>query len=354
MNAYAAPRPAIAPGDLRHVLDHTRPLWEELRRQRLFLTGGTGFFGCWLLETFLDARDALGLDAQATVLSRDPAAFHRRHPRLAGHPAVTMLAGDTATFQFPDLEFSHVIHAATDVASVHPDGHPLARFRGIQQGTARTLEFAASHGTRRFLLTSSGSVYGRQPDAMTHIPEDYAGAPDPLAPASAYAEGKRASELMCALYAERTGMEIKIARCFAFAGPYLALDAGFAIGNFIRDILERRPITITGDGAPTRSYLYAADLAIWLWTMLFRAPSLSAFNVGSEHEISIAALAHRVVATLRPGTPIEIVKAPARLTASPHRYVPSTAKAQRLLGLRQTIALEETIRRMAAWYGYEA
>jgi dTDP-glucose 4,6-dehydratase len=341
-------QPLPAP-DLDHIATHTAPLWDELRNQHLFLTGGTGFFGAWLTESFLHINRALSLNAHLTVLTRNPAAFLRKCPHLADNPSLTLLEGDVRNFTFPAGDFTHIIHAATEASAKQAAEEPLEMLTTILEGTSRILKFAATHNTRKLLLTSSGAVYGKQPANISHIPETYLGGPDPTDPASVYAEGKRISEQMCALQAQHSSLEIKIARCFAFVGPHLPLDTHFAIGNFIRDALRGNSIHIGGDGTPLRSYLYASDLAIWLWTMLFRAPSMQPFNVGSEEAVSIATLAHTVAATLAPSIPIQIAKQPIA-GAPPLQYVPSTQLAQQQLHLTQTVSLSEAIRRTAEWH----
>ncbi len=343
------PAICIARQDLELVLDRTTPLWDEMRGQRLFLTGGTGFFGCWLVESFCFINRLRGLGAEIAILTRDPKAFTEKCPHLATDPAVNLHAGDVRNFVFPRGEFGYVIHAATETRARQTREAPVEMLSTLVAGTEHVLEFAATHGTRKFLLTSSGAVYGKQPPEMTHVPESFAGAPDPLDPSTVYAEGKRLSELLCAIYQKRTGIECKIARCWAFCGPHLPLDEHFAIGNFIGDILAERHIQINGDGTPRRSYLYAADLAVWLWTLLFRAPALVPFNVGSAHDVSILELAQLVAATLDPKTEICVAKMPVP-GASPARYVPSVDRARDVLQLRETIGLEESIRRTAAWY----
>jgi nucleoside-diphosphate-sugar epimerase len=335
--------------DLDHILSETRPLWDEMRNKQIFITGGTGFFGCWLLESFSYINRQLNLGARATVLTRDPAAFAMKCPHLAADPALAFLAGDVRSFTFLDGDFHYVIHAATEASARQAAEQPLEMLTTIIDGTVRVLHFAQTHATRKLLLTSSGAVYGKQPVSLTHVPEDYLGGPDPLDPASVYAEGKRISEQMCALQAMHSSMEIKIARCFAFVGPHLPLDTHFAIGNFIGDVLSGRPIRINGDGTPRRSYLYASDLAIWLWTMLFKSPHLTPVNVGSANDLSILDLARAVVQSLNSPPEIHVAKE-AVPGSDVARYVPSVDRARDLLGLKETVDLREAIRRTAAWY----
>jgi nucleoside-diphosphate-sugar epimerase len=334
--------------DLQHVFDHTRELWEELLGQRVFVTGGTGFFGRWLLETFADANERLHLDARLTVLTRDAGAFGRKAPHLAGNPAIELIEGDIRNFAFPAGNFSYLIHGATTSSAPVP---PIEMFDTIVSGTRRALDFAVVCGAKKFLLISSGAVYGRQPPDMTHISEDYAGAPDTADPNSAYGEGKRAAELLCAMYSREHGFEIKIARCFAFVGPHLPLDAHFAIGNFIRDALAKKPVCVKSDGTPYRSYLYAADLAIWLWTILFRGKSCRPYNVGSDEALTISQVADAIAVLHQPALTVAIDQRPAP-GAVAQRYVPATESAQKELGLQTRIKLREAIERTFLWHSH--
>jgi len=332
--------------DLQHILAHTRDLWEELRDGRLFITGGTGFVGTWLLESFVDANQKLGLDAKVVVLSRSPDAFHKKAPHLTSLESVQFLQGDVREFEFPRETFSHVIHAAAEAEHIGRD--PLGELSTLFQGTQRVLEFTKQCKAQKFLLISSGGVYGKQPLELKKIPESYQGAPDPCDLKSFYGEGKRLAELLSIQLMDQR-LEVKIARGFTFLGPYFPLDAHFAIGNFIRDALNGGPIIIDGDGMSKRSYLYAADLTVWLWVVFLRGVSGRPYNVGSDHAVSIVELARLVASTVDASINIEVRKKMLE-DKFPDQYIPDTERARKELGLRKKISLEEGIRRTVDFY----
>jgi dTDP-glucose 4,6-dehydratase len=334
--------------DLDNILARTEPLWQDLRGQRILVTGATGFFGCWLLESFAWANRRLDLHARVVGLSRNPGRLAEKAPHLAQDPAITLHAADVRHGDFPQGAFSHVIHAATEASSKLNTESPLVMFDTIVEGTRRALQFSLASSVNRFLFVSSGAVYGTQPPQLALVGESFEGGPDPLHPASAYAEGKRSAEMLCSLAASPR-LATTVARCFAFVGPYMKLDAHFAIGNFIADRLHHRPIRVQGDGSPVRSYLYASDLMVWLWAILFRGQSRRACNVGSEEALNSRCRAHVVAGAVRPVVEVNIAST-ATAGAPAHRYVPCTARARDELGLRAEVPLREAICRTHAWF----
>lgn len=345
MNSKVNPNPLA--DDLNFLLSLDPNLWEALRNKKIFLTGGTGFFGCWLLESFAWANDQLNLNAKMLVLSRNPTAFAQKAPHLATHPAITFHTGDVNTFQFPADTFDYVIHAATEASAKMNDEDPVGMINTIVRGTERTLEFASQAGVKRFLLTSSGAVYGKLPYSIAKIKETYNGAPDTANPSSAYGEAKRLAEQLCTSYLKQYGLQCLIARCFAFVGPYLPLDIHYAVGNFLRDALNGKPIHIEGDGTPYRSYMYAGDLALWMWTILLNGQPGRIYNVGSDEAISIADLAEAVAGCFEPKQEVVIAKKPDS-RKKPERYVPNIDRARKELALKLNYNLESSLRKTIA------
>jgi UDP-glucuronate decarboxylase len=314
----------------------------------IFLTGGTGFFGRSFLNHFVSSSTS---DDHIFILSRDPERFLRLYPDHKSHRQLSFIKGDiqdplSLSFKIP---FTHVLHAATD-STFGPQLTPIQRFSQIVEGTRNVLDLAISSGAKRFLLTSSGGIYGSQPKDLNSFAEDWLGSPPLSDPNTAYSQGKRTAEHLCALYSQAYGLQTVIARCFAFIGPDLPLDVHFAIGNFIRDALTAEAITVSGDGTQLRTYLDQSDLAHWLWTLLLEGIAGETYNVGSDEVISIAELAALVRDLIAPNKPVRILGNPV-VTAERNRYIPNIAKAQQLHGLTVRIPLAEAIRRTARAHG---
>ncbi len=332
------PRHPAVQGRLAELLPHLDAA--AFAGRTVLLTGGTGFFGYWLLSLF-DLLTQRGIDLKVRALSRQPDDFAARSPWLASRPWLSWVKGNVRDFR-DKAPIDFVLHAATDTDA---DAHrqPLAIMDDILLGTRHTLDRARQGGVRRALYVSSGAVYGRQPADVERLPEDAAFACDAMHPGSAYGEAKRAAEQWCLQFGEEHGMTIPVARCFAFVGAALPLDGHFAIGNFIRDALTGHRIQVSGDGSPLRSYLYGADLAIWLLTILLQGQHGRAYNVGSDQALSIAELAHRVRETLAPGADVHIAHTHDD-KAGRNRYIPAIQRARHELALDTWTPLEQAIR----------
>ena len=337
----------LSPKDLDEMLASTDDIHRSLDKSRLLITGGTGFFGRWLLESWVDASDRLGLDRTAVVVARDPERFRSLAPHLAAHRSIELIKGDVLGPNPLDGTFDGAIHAATAASLQLTLAAPRVMFDTIVSGTANVLEWLEPSGSIPMLMTSSGAVYGPQDPRVERVDESCPSGPDPLSASAVYAEAKRSAEMLCAIETIN-GVQCKIARCFAFVGPHLPLDSHFAIGNFIRDGLAGGPIIIEGDGTPKRSYLYASDLAIWLWRIFHDGQGGRAYNVGSDIAYGLKEVAHVVGAlcsnaevTIR-GTPVPGALAP--------RYVPDVRRASQELGLNVSVTIGDAVRRTLEWH----
>jgi len=306
-------------------------LSEDLKGKRLLITGGSGFFGKNLCEqlNFINSKFNLGMTIYS--LGRN---------KIIQDGVIFVQHDVSRPFSF-DLEIDYLIHAATPVVG-NEDFHQTMEI--IVNGTKNTLDFAFKAGCKKFLLVSSGAVYGEQPQDVLSLTETTTPNGPYYDQLSAYATGKRISEMLALNWSNQFQKNLTIARCFAFSGKYLPLDKHLAIGNFVGDALRGQEINIKGDGTAQRTYMDSEDLVEWLMTILLRGDNQNIYNVGSDQIVTMKELAE-LIAREVPGTRVNIQNLQST-SGKRSRYIPSIKKAQDQLNLEIRTSLEESLKKM--------
>jgi nucleoside-diphosphate-sugar epimerase len=268
------------------------PYFRKLEKAKILLTGGTGFFGIWLLSVFKHLNEQGKFNGKIYLLTRNEASFLIKNPGLKNCDFITIIQGDIKTVELKGLQPDHLIHFASTSA--------LETFNGIEQiekidtlylGTKNILE-QCGQGLKKVLFASSGAAYGdisstaniseKTPTSLTSTNEKYA-----------LCIGKIVAEYEIDYYSKTFNYDYSIARCFSFAGEFMPLSMHYAFGNFIGDAIKRQDIVISGSGTALRSYMYIGDAVLW-FAALLTDPKNEIYNVGSDYEVSIRELAELV------------------------------------------------------------
>lgn len=318
---------------------------EIFRGKTILITGGTGFFGVWMLSALAAIKKRLEGDMRIVALSRDPHKFLARHTQSDLALGVEFITGDVKDFLLGDVRPDYLIHMATTNAEETFAGEDqLKKLETLYLGTKNVLEQCGPK-LEKVLFTSSGVAYGNSKSGV--FSESDNTAPDTGDIGSALALGKMTAEYLVVYYAKKFGYTYSVARCFAFSGQYLPLDIHYAFGNFIMDVLEGREVLVRGDGLERRSYLYVGDAVAWLLRLLAE-PANGMYNVGSEGTISIADLALKVASRSKRNAGF-VVLSENQDTGNFRRmsYIPSTRKiTQAYPSLREWTSLDYAIDRM--------
>lgn len=329
---------SISEFDLDFILRTVGPRWNQLQGKTLFITGATGFIGKWILGSLLYANKKLKLSCSIIALSRNPSEFIANNPCFNDH-CIKWVEGDISSVEL-SFKVDFLIHAATDVSNIVSNE---ALLDSCYLGTRNILSLANHQEEQcKILLLSSGAVYGKASNSFRPISENDICSNQEPSGLSAYTEGKKISESLCLLASKNAHLSILIARLFSIVGPYLPLDKHFAIGNFIRSAVLNEDIVIHGDGSPTRSYLYAADMVVWLLVLLFDGKNEDIFNIGSPEPISIKELAF-IVNEVVGGTGKVVIKHSEMSSSASNHYIPAVSKFEIAFNIKQHFGLNEAI-----------
>ncbi len=306
----------------------------------LLVIGGTGFFGKSVLDLFARGGLARWGVGHVIAMARSASRLRDQYPQLVS-ANVSLLDADIATVDsLPAADF--VIHAAATTDAARYLSRPLEERRNIQAGTLNYCRIAPRvHAGAKIVYASSGAVYGVLPADLPNVPESFDAASLEGMPATKrdYAFAKRDAEEAIQQLG-RGGLDVSIARCFAFVGPWLPRDQHFAIGNFIADGLRGGPVRVNATMRVYRSYMHADDLVEWLLTIATHAtPAAPVYNVGSDEGIVLGDVARHVASAF-----LVEAQVPDIIEERVDRYVPDIGRARSELRLALRHDLDSAIR----------
>ena len=317
---------------LKNIVDLSK-----LNNSNILITGGTGLFGKSILDALIFMHNFY--EFKITVLSRNKNNFLFNYPKY-NLEFINFIRGDIRNFDCKRQDFDYIIHAATPASAKLEKENPKEMYSVILEGTKNIIDIAKNMNVKKLLFTSSGAVYGEQYQSIKSFKEDYQGIP-----ITYYGKAKKISENIFL----NSNINVSIARCFAVTGPHLNLNIHFAIGNFIKDAIENRDIIIKGDGRPLRSYLYTADLVIWLLAILLKSENKSIYNVGGRNGISIYDLAKKVSKQVNNYTGKVDILTKSNYNYPTPKYIPNNKKIIKELGVKENYTLDEAIKRTIEW-----
>lgn len=307
----------------------------------LLLIGGTGFFGKSFLDSFRRGLLSEWGIEKVIAMSRNADLLKVLYPDLITDRVELVNADISLVNALPRADI--VIHAAASTDARNYLTRPSVEKNNIHAGVLNYVKLAPQyHSNSKVVYTSSGAVYGIQSKDHQFLVENDDQSQLNLMPDTKrdYAIAKHDAELVFEQLRGRC-KNASIARCFAFVGPYLPLDRHFAVGNFIGDVINGKPITVLSKHRVFRSYMYSDDLVRWLLTIAdTNKYTNETYNVGSDQPVLLHDLAKWMANEYSVDCKVEEIT-----SADTDTYIPSTQKAASELGLTLRYDLQASIKK---------
>ncbi len=305
--------------------------------KNILIVGGAGFIGSHLTEYLLKK------DYVVWVIDNFLTSHADNIIRLKKYPHFHFLKANILDIDlksiFNNTVFDIIYHLASPASPVQYIRYSIETLRVNSEGTYRLLEFSRLMPSVRFIYSSTSEIYG---DPLEHPQkESYWGNVNPIGERACYDEAKRFGEALCMAYRRKYRSDIRIARVFNTYGPYMQEEDGRVISNFITLALQNKPIIVYGDGTQTRSFCYVSDLVNALSLLGQENVSGEIINLGNPDEKKIIDIAYMIKQLTTSYSSIRFV---AEREDDPKKRKPDITKAQKLLGWKPTIFLEEGLK----------
>src|SRR3984893_14342935 len=316
---------------------------------RVLITGGAGFIGSHLADAYLERGDEVFILDDLSTGSIDNIRHLKKHPHF--HYTVESVHNAPVVAELVD-QCDVIIHLAAAVGVKLIVESPVRTIETNVHGTEVVLA-QANKKKKKVLLASTSEVYG----LSTQVPFREDG-PLVMGPSTkgrwSYACSKALDEFLALAYWREKGLPTVVVRLFNTVGPRQTERFGMVIPTFVKQALAGRPITVYGDGTQSRCFGYVGDIVGALVRLMDHPAAVGeVFNIGSDEEVRIAALAEMVKALT--GSHSDIVLVPYREAYAEGfedmpRRIPDISKVGALLGFRPTASLQEILQRVIAYY----
>jgi UDP-glucose 4-epimerase len=314
---------------------------------RALITGGAGFIGSHLAEALLEAGHRVDVLDDLSTGRLDNLRTVEGHSRL---DVAVGTVTDEALVRKLVARAEIVYHLAAAVGVRLILDQPVGTIETNIVGTDVVLR-AARESRPRVVLASTSEVYGKNDRVPLSEEDDRLLGPTTKSRWS-YACSKAIDEFLGLAYHREFQVPVTIIRFFNTIGPRQTGRYGMVVPRFVRQALDGGPITVYGDGQQSRCFTDVEDAVRATIALSLSAAAVGeVFNVGTTHELTIAELAERVRKLTGSSAPIVLM--PYDEAYQPgfedlRRRVPDIGKAERAVGYRPRVALDETLERVIA------
>ena len=334
--------------DIKSIANELEEFYDELEGKTVLIAGGKGFLGTYFTSVLTKINETLSKPMKIIVLD---SLITSKDKKDDVNQNIEFLEQDISKSFEIDDNIDYIIHAASIASPPTYRKFPIKTVDVNYQGTKNLLEIAKEKKVRSMLLLSSSEIYG-DPEIFP-TPESYVGKVSCTGPRACYDESKRLAETISILYFQQYKIPIKIARPFNVYGPYLNLDDGRIIPDFMNNAINKSQIIIHSDGSPTRSFCYVSDAIGGFFKLLLSKHDGIICNVGNDEEVSVKNVAEAIKNIVGKPISIKIIESddPHYTKDNPQRRCPDLSLIKKTVNYVPKIDLEEGLKRVYKWYG---
>ena len=323
---------------LNFIISKINPIKNQLKNKSVLVTGASGFIGKWIILTLSELNKNKNQNIKIYFLTRNKKKFLNENQEFKKLPGVKYIEKDILKVNFKNIHFDFIFHLAGDLNKSNQN--QIKYFDELTRGSFNIFNYSLINKNVKILFLSSGAVYGdfsKKKKCIETSPIIYE---DRLE--NTYKIGKLYAENYLGILHKKKQAKVKIARLFSLVGPYQKKGRGFALIDFIDAAMKNETINVQSKFRVYRSYIFIADLIVWLFIILIKGKSGSIYNVGSNTEIAIDGLANKVVSLLNSKSKVR-VSSLINKSNKMNYYVPDISLAQKELNLDIWTSLDDSI-----------